>query len=108
MYRAAVPAREPAHCGMSIPGGGVVTDAQLEAFVVEVVEPRFPDGFTLWRARGAWMGGREDTTVIEIAHPGDATSKRLIQEIATEYARRFHQTAVLRMTVPARIDFISG
>lgn len=86
----------------------MVTDAQLEAFVVEVVEPRFPDGFTLWRARGAWMGGREDTTVIEIAHPGDATSKRLIQEIATEYARRFHQTAVLRMTVPARIDFISG
>lgn len=95
------------YCGMSMPGGGVVTDAQIEQFVVEVVEPRFPDGFTIWRARGAWMGGREETTVIEIGHANDAASKQRVKEIASEYVRRFHQSAVLRMTVPATLEFIS-
>jgi hypothetical protein len=96
------------YCGMSVPSGGVVTDAQVEAFLTEVVEPRFPDGFTVWRARGAWMGGREETTVIEIAHPGDAESLRRVEEIGAAYARRFGQSAVLRLTVPAHMKFISG
>ncbi|HEY0160700.1 MAG TPA: DUF3574 domain-containing protein [Thermoanaerobaculia bacterium] len=96
------------YCGMSISGGGVVTDAEVEAFVNEVVAPRFPDGFTVWRARGAWLGGREETVIIEIAHGNDPTANRLVAEIGAEYVRRFRQMAVLRMTVPARIDFISG
>jgi hypothetical protein len=95
------------YCGMSMPGGGVVTDAQIEQFLTEVVEPRFPDGFTVWRARGAWMGGREETVVIEIGHANDAASKKRVQEIASQYVRRFQQSAVLRMTVPATLEFVS-
>lgn len=90
-----------------MPGGGVVTDAQVEQFLTEVVEPRFPDGFTVWRARGAWMGGREETVVIEIGHANDAASRKRVQEIASQYVRRFQQSAVLRMTVPATMEFVS-
>jgi len=96
------------YCGRSISDGSAVTDAQVETFITEVVEPRFPDGFTIWRARGAWLGAREDTVVIEIAHAGDAEAIRLVAEIGAEYVRRFRQTAVLRMTLPARLEFISA
>jgi hypothetical protein len=96
------------YCGRSIPGGGEVTDAEIEAFVTEVVEPRFPDGFTVWRARGGWMGGREETVVIEIAHRSEANADRLFAEIGAEYVRRFRQSSVLRVTLPARMEFIGG
>ncbi|HYO78719.1 MAG TPA: DUF3574 domain-containing protein [Thermoanaerobaculia bacterium] len=96
------------YCGMSVSDGSVVTEAQVETFISEVVEPRFPDGFTIWRARGAWLGAREETVIIEIAHGGDAAASQRVAEIGAEYVRRFRQAAVLRMTLPARIDFITA
>ena len=93
-------------CGVSVPGGGTVTDAQVDAFLTEVVEPRFPDGFTVWRANGRWRGGGEETVVIEIVRPRDARLERLVGEIANEYRVRFGQEAVLRVTSPARMRLV--
>jgi hypothetical protein len=91
-------------CGLSIPGGGTVSDAEIEAFIAEVVEPRFPQGFTMWRARGRWQGGSEEVMVLEIVRPRDAQRDRAIAEIADEYRRRFRQEAVLRVTMPALME----
>jgi hypothetical protein len=44
--------------------------------------------------------------VIEILHPHDARTDRAIEEIAAAYRTRFHQTSVLRVRVPARMEFI--
>jgi hypothetical protein len=93
-------------CGLSIPGGGVVSEADIEAFLRDVVEPRFPDGFTVWRARGAWQGGREETLVLEIVHRNEPRLNRLVLEIADAYRTRFRQEAVLRVTSPATMQFI--
>ncbi len=93
-------------CGMSIANGGVVTDAQVETFLSEVVEPRFPDGFTVWRARGRWRGGSEETLVLEIVHLDDPRYDAAVREIGEEYRRRFLQQSVLRVQTPARMDFI--
>jgi hypothetical protein len=93
-------------CGLSIPGGGTVTQADFDTFVAEVVEPRFPDGFTVWRARGQWEGGSEDSMVIEIVHPRDPAADRAMQEIADAYRTRFQQQAVLRVTAPVRMQLI--
>lgn len=93
-------------CGMSIPDGGVVTDAEVETFLAEVVEPRFPDGFTVWRARGAWQGGREETLVIEIVHRNDPDKDRRMREIASIYRERFRQESVLRVTTAATMQFV--
>ena len=93
-------------CGMSIRDGGVVTDAEVETFLTEVVEPRFPDGFTVWRARGAWQGGREDTLVIEIVHRNDPDKDRRMREIASIYRERFRQESVLRVTTAATMQFV--
>jgi hypothetical protein len=91
-------------CGLSIPGGGTVSQADVDRFVEEIVEPRFPDGFTVWRARGEWRGGSEEVVILEIVHPAHLRLDRSVQEIAQEYRRRFRQEAVLRVTMPARME----
>ncbi|HYC62850.1 MAG TPA: DUF3574 domain-containing protein [Thermoanaerobaculia bacterium] len=93
-------------CGLSIPGGGVVTQGDLDTFLEEVVEPRFPQGFTVWRARGHWRGGNEEVMVLEVIHPISARDDDAVAEIADEYRRRFQQEAVLRVMMPARMELI--
>ena len=98
-------------CGRTIPGGGMVSDDDWNAFVADFVTPRYPQGLTIWRADGQWREkdgtlAREPVMVIEILHPLSAEHDRTINEIAAEYKRRFHQEAVLRVTLPARMDFI--
>ncbi len=95
-------------CGLSIPGGGSVTQQELDAFVLDVVEPRFPQGFTMWRAQGRWRGGGEEVMVIEILRPYDEKLERAVAEIAEEYRRRFRQEAVMRVMMPARTEFIEA
>lgn len=93
-------------CGLSIPAGGTVSQAEIDTFIREVVEPRFPQGFTLWRARGHWKGGNEDVLVIELVHPRGEARARAVEEIANEYRTRFRQEAVLRVTAPVRMQII--
>ncbi|HYC89725.1 MAG TPA: DUF3574 domain-containing protein [Thermoanaerobaculia bacterium] len=93
-------------CGRSIPGGGEVTDADIDKFVAEVVEPRFPEGFTMWTATGNWEGQEEPTLVLEFLHPYGRRFDDEVREIAEEYRRRFNQEAVMRVTLPAVMEFV--
>jgi hypothetical protein len=98
-------------CGRTIPGGGVVSDEDWNAFVADFVTPRYPQGLTIWRADGQWREkdgslAREPVMIIEILHPISLEDDRKINDIAVEYKSRFHQEAVLRVTFPARMDFI--
>lgn len=98
-------------CGLSIPGGGEVSEAEWRAFVAEEVTPRFPDGLTIWRAEGQWRGAdgvlvREPVLVIEVLHQHDLRIDRKIIEIAEAYKTRFRQESVMRVTMPARLEFI--
>ena len=94
-------------CGRAIPnGGGTVSDEQLTAFIAEVVEPRFPEGFSVWRARGHWRGGYEDAVVFEFVRRADPRLEQAVAEIANAYRTRFHQEAVLRVRTRAKMDFV--
>ena len=97
--------------GLSIPGGGEITEEEWRAFVRDEVTPRFPDGLTLWRAEGQWRerGGniaREPVLVIEIVHRVDLRLDEKINDIAEAWKRRFRQEAVMRVTSPARLEFV--
>jgi hypothetical protein len=91
-------------CGLSIPTGGTVTQPELDRFIEEVVTPRFPQGFTVWRAKGQWNGGNEEVMVLEIVHPNDPAQAKAVAEIATAYRTRFHQEAVLRVIAAAHME----
>lgn len=96
--------------GRSIPGGGEVTEAQWDAFVAEVITPRFPNGFTVWRGSGHWKGDdgaavAEPTCVLEVVHPNDPAIDAKLDEIARAYRTRFNQDAVMRVRSPAGQTF---
>lgn len=98
-------------CGLAIPGGGEVSEEEWRAFVRDEVTSRFPDGFTIYRAEGQWRGRdgqivREPVLVIEIMHEHDIRIDREILEIAETYKERFRQDAVLRVIMPARMEFV--
>ena len=97
--------------GLSIPGGGEVTEEEWRAFVRDEVTPRFPDGLTLWRAEGQWRErdgniAREPVLVIEIVHRVDLRLDEDINDIAEAWKQRFRQEAVMRVTSPARLEFV--
>lgn len=81
---------------------GEVTAADWDAFLRDAVTPRFPDGFTAWRAAGQWRSAdgrivREGSYVLTIVHPEDAKAEAAIRAIAGDYKARFRQEAVLRI-----------
>ena len=102
--------RDVLYFGRNRPTGGEVADTDWSAFLVEVVTPRFPDGLTIIEAHGQWRGRtgaveRERTELVTLLHPPDSTSQWAVEEIATEYKRRFGQEAVLRERLDACTRF---
>jgi hypothetical protein len=102
--------RDVVYFGRNRPAGGTVSEADWQAFLDEVVTPRFPAGLTVVAARGQWRGRegaveREQAEVLTVFHPDDAAARRAVMEIATEYKRRFQQEAVLRERAPACTRF---
>ena len=91
-------------------GGREIGEAEWQAFVREVVVPRFPEGFTVVPAQGHWRGAAgkplsEASRVIEIVHPNDGTDSVRVAEIAAFYKSRFRQESVLVVAFPVRACF---
>jgi hypothetical protein len=87
-----------------------VSDSAWQAFLDEVVTPRFPAGLTVVEGMGQWKGQsgeveRERAEVLTVLHAGDAPARLAVAEIAAEYKRRFHQEAVLRERTMACTHF---
>ncbi|HLO52545.1 MAG TPA: DUF3574 domain-containing protein [Kamptonema sp.] len=99
--------------GLSIPGGGMVTEEQWQTFLNEVVTPRFPKGLTVISANGQYLESsgnlaRETSKVIYILYensPNSQEQAKAIDEIIDEYKKRFNQESVLRVTIPIRARF---
>jgi uncharacterized protein DUF3574 len=102
--------RDVLYFGRNRPDGGQVSDADWQAFLDEVVTPRFPAGLTVVEATGQWKGQsgeveRERAEVLTVLHAGDAPARRAVAEVAAEYKRRFQQEAVLRERMTACTHF---
>jgi hypothetical protein len=93
--------RDILYFGRNRPTGGVVSDAEWQTFLDEVVTPRFPAGLTVVTASGQWRGQsgaveREQAEILTLFHAGDEPARRAVAEVTAEYKRRFQQEAVLR------------
>ncbi len=96
--------RDVVYFGRNRPDGGMVSDAEWQGFLDEVVTPRFPAGLTVVAAAGQWRGAsgaveRERAEVLTLLHDGSAASRAAVGELVAEYKRRFRQEAVLRERV---------
>ena len=115
----ASPAKEPAtvvraenyyrteiYMGMSVPGGGMVSDAAWEKFLNDVVTPLFPDGFTVLAGRGQYREAsgtiaKEPSHVLVFLYrkaERKAASVK-IETIRAEYKKQFAQESVLRVDI---------
>jgi hypothetical protein len=96
--------------GQSIPGGGVVSAAEWQAFVDGEVTPRFPQGLTVLQAEGQWrnaQGGidREASRVLVLLLPANTARGPLMDELRARYRERFRQEAVARACTAADVRF---
>ncbi len=103
--------RTELYFGRNIPTGGTVSESDWQKFVDEVVTPRFPDGLTVLDADGQWRGkdgsiAREESKVIVLLYPRKdrKAMNAKIEEIRTEYKKRFAQEAVMRIDVTKSVE----
>ena len=86
--------------GLDSQSGKVVADEAWNTFLEDSVTPRFPDGLTVFDARGQWRNSeglvlKERSKVLVILVPPGEDGMRLTGEIADEYKHRFNQESVL-------------
>lgn len=98
------------YCGRCIPGGGVVSDADLERFLQTVVAEHFPDGFTVLSGQGGWRdhaSGQtitENSVVFEFFH---STPQLVdVHAVGQAWKRWFRQDAVGLTSTPVSVSFI--
>lgn len=103
--------RTELYFGRNKPTGGTVSDADWQRFVDEFVTPSFPDGLTILDADGQWKGkdgsiAREKSKVIILLYPRKVrkTMNAKIEEIRSEYKKRFAQEAVMRIDITKSVE----
>jgi hypothetical protein len=87
-----------------------VSEADWERFVGEEIAPRFPQGFTVYPARGRWLTAagaqNEQTYVLVVVYPArDPLAANKLQELRKFYRDSFRQQAVLEIDLPADASF---
>ena len=95
--------------GLALPDGRIVSEADWNGFLNEVVVPRFPDGLTVIEAAGrsaraAADSGRINTTrILVVVHPNTDDAATRIGEVKAEYRKRFGSVGVFHTDAPVRI-----
>jgi hypothetical protein len=89
---------------------GSVAEAQWDAFLRDVVVPRFPSGLTITHAKGHWQAPgepvqREASRVLEIVYDERPQHDRRIEEIAAMYKAAFQQESVMVIRMPVNACF---
>lgn len=85
-------------------GNKVVGDIGWEIFLSQYISPRFPDGLTVYNAKGQWKNSsnqiiKEHSKVLFILlSPKDSKALLKIKKIEEEYKKRFQQESVLTLT----------
>ena len=77
-----------------------MSETQFLNFLDREITPRFPDGLTVYDARGQYRDSernrivREPSKVVMIVLPGNPEDMARLNEIADAYKKRFRQQSV--------------
>jgi hypothetical protein len=92
-------------------GRGNVSDRAWDRFLAAEVTPRFPDGLTVYDARGQWRNQQtrkiagERSKVVMIAMPPASDTDARLQAIIEAYKTRFRQQSVGLILRPSCVSF---
>ncbi|MBD2102653.1 DUF3574 domain-containing protein [Leptolyngbya sp. FACHB-261] len=86
--------------GQNIPGDGVVSEAQFQAFVDSIITPRFPAGLTIFDADGQFRDStgniiEESSKVVSLFLEDTVENETSIDQIVEAYIQQFNQESVL-------------
>ncbi len=102
--------RTELYFGRSKPDGTMVSEAEWSRFLVDVVTPRFPDGFTVLSGKGQYRekSGRivaepSEVLILLYARKTREANRLKIEEIRRAYMKQFSQESVLRMDLPQTV-----
>jgi hypothetical protein len=89
---------------------GAVPQQDWDAFLAEIVTPKFPGGLTVLDAGGQWRGRdgtihKVPTRILVVLHPGTLETSRALDDIRHEFKSRFHDESVLRSDSAAAVSF---
>jgi hypothetical protein len=107
--------RTDLYFGLTRRDSSVISDADFQGFMDQVVTPDFPDGLTVTAASGQYLDSkgalhREPARVLTVLYPEkDAeTCNQKIENITAVYCRNFDQESVLRTNTLAMTEFLSA
>jgi len=92
-------------------GRSNVSDRNWDRFLADEVTPRFPDGLTVYEAKGQWRNpqtrkiSRERSKVVMIAMPPGADTDARLQAVIEAYKTRFKQQSVGLILRPSCVSF---
>jgi cytochrome c len=101
------------YLGLDIPGDGVVTEADFQLFLEQVVSVEFPLGMTVFDAYGQMMEDdgsieKQSTKVIQLVHLNDDASAQAVGRVIDTYRGRFGGPQAMRTTSPIEVEFFQG
>jgi hypothetical protein len=88
-----------------------VSEKRWRRFLATEITPRFPDGLTVFDARGQWRPpgrkaiARERSKIVMIAMPPSSGNNRRLADIIEAYKARFKQQSVGLIVRPACVSF---
>ena len=88
-----------------------VSETAWSRFLATEITPRFPDGFTVFDARGQWRApgaariAKERSKIVMIAMPPGADNDARLQAVIDAYKTRFSQQSVGLIVRPACVSF---
>jgi hypothetical protein len=88
-----------------------VSETQFLNFLDREITPRFPDGLTVYDARGQYRDSernrivREPSKVVMIVLPGSSEDMARLNEVADAYKKRFRQQSVGIVVRQACVSF---
>ena len=87
------------------------SDRNWDRFLADEVTPRFPDGLTVYDAKGQWRNpqtktiSRERSKVVMIAMPPGADNDARLQAVIDAYKTKFKQQSVGLIVRPSCVSF---
>lgn len=101
------------YMGMNIPGDGVVTEADFQLFLEQVVSLEFPLGVTVYDSYGQMLEPdgdveKQHTKVMLLVHEDSEENARAVERVIDAYRERFGEPQVMHTTTRIDVEFFAG
>lgn len=91
-------------------GPATISESEWKSFLAQSVTPRFPDGLTVWEAKGQWRRPdgkitQERAKVLLLVHEDTPSVQQSLAGLIDTYKQTFRQDSVLWETASVCVSF---